>query len=335
MARYYRSDQDTHHAVSTEITGYAASTLAYLHERTGRPEYREAACRAGRFLTRVAWSPALGTFPFEMAANGDRPTPAYFFDIGIILRGLLALWRLTGDAEFLEAARRGGEALASDFARSGDIPPILALPGKEPMAYGDTWSRRPGCYQLKSAMAWRELSEACGEPSFRRHYEDALTGALATHESFLPGAGSPETVMDRLHAYCYFLEGLCPAAERPECAHALADGTRRAASLLGEIAPRFVRSDVYAQLLRIRLIADRLGAVPLDLDAASGEAAALPDFQASSDSSRVDGGFLFGRKEGADLPYINPASTAFAIQALEMWRQHQAGTLEPGFRQLI
>jgi hypothetical protein len=33
----------------------------------------------------------------------------------------------------------------------------------------------------------------------------------------------------------------------------------------------------------------------------------------------VDGGFYFGRAAGAFLPYINPVSTAFALQALALW----------------
>jgi hypothetical protein len=33
----------------------------------------------------------------------------------------------------------------------------------------------------------------------------------------------------------------------------------------------------------------------------------------------VDGGFYFGRSAGRWEPYINPVSTAFALQALALW----------------
>ncbi len=55
VARYYRSDLGQNARVSTEITGYAVSTLLFLHERTGDSAYLDAALRAARFLTRVAW----------------------------------------------------------------------------------------------------------------------------------------------------------------------------------------------------------------------------------------------------------------------------------------
>jgi hypothetical protein len=40
---------------------------------------------------------------------------------------------------------------------------------------------------------------------------------------------------------------------------------------------------------------------------------------------RLSGGFFFGGKAGALLPFSNPVSTAFCLQALELWRQHQEG----------
>jgi hypothetical protein len=85
------------------------------------------------------------------------------------------------------------------------------------------------------------------------------------------------------------------------------------ATHLREIAPVFERSDVYAQLLRLRMHAAAAGVAPLDKAAASEEAAALETFQAE------DGCFWFGRRAGDVLPYANPVSTAFALQALALW----------------
>jgi hypothetical protein len=100
---------------------------------------------------------------------------------------------------------------------------------------------------------------------------------------------------------------------------ALGDGIERVAGILRELAPEFERSDVYAQLLRIRIYADAAGAAPLDRPAADWEAERLLEFAAVSDDPRVDGGFRFGRSAGRWEPYINPVSTAFALQALALW----------------
>ena len=203
--------------------------------------------------------------------------------------------------------------MAYDFVADVAVHPILTLPDKQPLDYEPRWSRSPGCYQLKSALAWHDLAEATGEKALERPFDRMLEYSLATHDSFLPGNANPERVMDRLHAYSYFLEALCAVTDRPVAVDALTIGIPRLGQYLREIAPLFARSDVYAQLLRVRMIADRRGAVMLDQRAAEEEAAAIATF------IRDDGGFWFGRKGGEFLPFSNPVSTAFCLQAITMW----------------
>ena len=312
VARYHRTDTGRNLPVSTEITGYALSAFVYLHHAAPAGPWLAAAQRAAQFLTRCAWDPAARVMPFEIAPSVE----AYFFDCGIITRGLLAYSRATGDAEALAVAVATGEFMLRDFAApAGEFHPILTLPGKCPVERDPLrWSRAPGCYQLKSAMAWWDLFEITGEPRFHDAYMQVLEYALTTFRDFLPGHPDRLKVMDRLHAFCYFLEGLLPfAASDPHCAAALSEGIALAAHHLREIAPDFARSDVFAQLLRARLYADQAGVAALDRPAAEWEAAQLATFQ------RPDGGYWFGRKAGEWLPFSNPVSTAFAAQALESW----------------
>jgi hypothetical protein len=335
VARYYRSDIGRNAPVSTEITGYAVSALLFFHARTGRAEYLDAALQAARFLTRTAWDAKLQTFPFEHSLNGGRSRAlAYFFDCGIIVRGLLAAWRVFKEPEFRDTAIAAGRAMMMDFQASNAIHPILALPGKQPLTYESRWSASPGCYQLKSAMAWQELFEATGEMGFFRAYESAVAAALAGDYDFLPSETNREKVMDRLHAYAYFLEGLSPVLHRSDCAHAFREGIDRTVAYLREIAPLFARSDVYAQLLRARLIGEASGVTPLDHAAAAQEAGQAATFQVSSDDARVAGGFLFGKKCGESMPFVNPVSTAFCVQALAWWDDRKNNALEAR-RQLL
>ncbi len=156
----------------------------------------------------------------------------------------------------------------------------MAAEGTTPVPQG------AGCHQLKSAL---RVNGQCGmtcHPLVRI----GCVEALATHEQFLPGDGDPEKVMDRLHAYCYF-EALLAAVgrtseERAGCCH------RPAGVMLREISRDFERSDVCAQLLRVRLIAHHLSAVPLDERAACEEADRAASYQAESliRASTVDSG---------------------------------------------
>jgi hypothetical protein len=332
VARYYRFDTQDLRAISTEITGYAAATLAYLHRRTGDIRCLEAATRAGLFLTRAAWTDELGTIPFEWGRSTETGTaPAYFFDLGIIARGLTALWRHTQDAEFLVTARACARSMARDFRQASGYCSALHLPGKAQVPADSRWSSRPGCYQLKPAMIWADL----GDPDYAPLYDAALDGFLPAHSRFPEAEPEQERVMDRLHAYCYFLEGLLPRASRPECSGALKEGILRVETLLRRIAPSFERSDVRAQLFRLRLYAGALCILPLDPVAAEAEASLIRGFQLDSGDPRIDGAFCFGRKGGALMPFANPASTAFCVQALEMWEQHQRSEFRPDPLDLI
>jgi hypothetical protein len=312
VARYYRTDCERNHPVSTEITGYAVSTLLFLD----RPQE---AASAARFLTRQAWSG--GVMPFEI----EPATFTYFFDCGIIARGLLAAWRYSGEQEYLDIAAAIGRAMVADFCTpDGTFHPILSLPGKQPLPRDPMrWSQSPGCYQLKAALAWRELFAVSGDREFRDAYNAMLADAMRSYAVFLPGHADPLKIVDRLHAFLYFLEGVLPCEDERR-AGVVCDGIHRVACHLADLAPQFERSDVYAQLLRVRLFADWLGIVPLDRGAAEREASTLASFQAASDDPRIDGGFYFGRKAGTWLPYVNPVSTAFAAQALALWEKRSS-----------
>ena len=212
VARYYRSDTGRNAPVSTEITGYAASFLVYLHERAGEQAYQEAAVRAARYLAGV-WDAAASLFPFE-APRGGADRLAYFFDSGIIVRGLLAVWRATGDQEFLDLAAAAGHGMMANFLSTVFTHPIVSLTDRRAIAYQPRWSTSPGCYQLKSAMAWSDLFDVTGHADFWNAYEVSVARALADDAQFLPGPGDESQTMDRLHAYSYFLEGMLPCASR-------------------------------------------------------------------------------------------------------------------------
>jgi hypothetical protein len=320
FARFYRSEIQKNMPVSTEISGYAASALVFLYRTTREEKYLDAACRTVGFLTEQAWDDTLQIFPYEHPSpTAESQHLAYFFDCGIIVRGLLAVWRETHDERLLEVVVCAAHGMSA-FWSGCDYHPILTLPDKEPLPRDARWSTAPGCYQTKSALAWWEVAAITGDEKLKRDYLDLIQTGIRTCGGFLAGADERLKAMDRLHALLYFLEALSPLLDRADCveayAHVMEEATRHRRGLESE----FVRSDVYAQTLRARVRASH--AIPVDVAAAREEAAALETFQAEG------GGFYFGKRAGVLSPHVNPVSTAFAIQALEMWRAFEAGESE-------
>ena len=333
VARYHLSDVRRNQPVSTEITAYCASGLVVLNEQTGDNRYWSAALRKTEFL-KSAWDMHAHAMPFE--CDGEQKY-SYFFDNGIIARGFLAVWRKSGHPALLSSAVKVGDSMAQDFFDGGAFSPIISLPAKTRLPHeSGRWSRGPGCYQLKAALAWRELWEATKQERFNQHYLQLLEASLESQRSFLPGCEMKTNVMDRLHAYGYFLEGLLPDIQKPACREAMQLGIRLVSEYASGIAPQFLRSDVMAQLLRVRIYADCAGAVPLDPEVCRAEAELIREFQCFDPDPRLKGGFWFGRKDGDNiLPFMNPVSTVFCYQALEMWDRYENGERHFRWQNLI
>jgi hypothetical protein len=74
----------------------------------------------------------------------------------------------------------------------------------------------------------------------------------------------------------------------------------------------------------------------LDRQAAQDEVRRIQSFQALDDPRpQIRGGFYFGSRRREMLPYANPVSTAFCLQALEFWNRHDSGRWAFDLRQLI
>jgi hypothetical protein len=337
VSRYYVADDRRYQNTSTVNTGYYVSALLKANEG-GEKELLEHAVKSGRFLVEKAFDANLELFRVEVGADGEGSTrEARFFDCCIAARALLHLWQATSDPVFLDRAERCGIAMRTRMSRvDGSFFPLLDLKSGEPRAGTDSWSVEAEVYQLKSSLAFLELSDATGNREFDTSTQLMLNWCLKTHEGFVRGDDAPEDIMGRLHAYCYFLEGLLPvAAEVMKASHALQHGLLDVENLMREVAASYQRCDVVAQLLRLRLYADRIGAMELDFAEAEKEAQTLEQFQHQSTDPKIDGGFAFARRNGQLTPHVNPASTALAIQALAMWEQAEDGAFREPWQALI
>ncbi len=111
--------------------------------------------------------------------------------------------RSPGDGRF---SRRRGVSSHSRFA------------GEEALAASRPVVAKTGLPPLKAALAWLDVAAITGDSTLNDAYLEMLNAALTTHANYLPGAVGRHEIMDRLHPYCYFLEGLTPFLEREDCA---------------------------------------------------------------------------------------------------------------------
>lgn len=327
VARYFQSDKGQNAEISTEITGYAVSTYLLFFRSTGENHFLKAAEAAADYLI-SQWDFQISAMPFEPIVGGKGYS--YFFDAGIIARGLLALWRVTGKSRFLQTARECGDSMRNVFFDGHQYAPIVSMPELNPQVFDwSKWSQSPGCYQLKSALAWYELFEIDHDQRDLASYEHLLKLSLESHNAFLPGSQDSCLVMDRLHAYLYFLEGLLPVLgiDQPST-EVFVSGIRRVGHYLKEIRSQFVRADVLAQYLRIRLYSESYGVAPWGREENEDLIEQISGFQSRDRDPQLSGGFWFGRRGSNTQPFMNPWVTGFCCQALEMWSDSTGSSRE-------
>ena len=337
VARFYRADVQQYQDISTQSTAFFISTFLRLGEPSQNLAPDEA-LRAGGFLLDRAFHRSKELFAHEVYGGSNSPsTRTYFFDCSIVIRSLVDLWKATEEPDYLECVERCGFALQILMSRmDGSFFPVYDFSRDQPIDDGETWSTRPEVYQLKAGLALQDLTDATGLYEFVDMSETLRRWCLKRHESFVPNFGDSEERMSQLHAYCYFLEGLLQeASQDADCSRALQWGILRVENLVEEMGPQFPRSDIIAQLLRLRFYADTFAVMEIDHDTAESEVAALIEFQQQSSDPRVDGGFAFARRGTEIVPHMNPVSTVLAVQALTMWESAEQGTFRDEWNVLI
>ena len=337
VARFYRADIQEYRDVSTQSTAFFISTFLRLGDYSQDSAPYEA-LRAGGFLLDRAFHRSKELFAHEVCDEDNSPSAfAYFFDCTIIIRSLVDLWKATKEPAYIECAERCGFALQNLMSRmDGSFFAVYDFARDQPLDDGETWSTQPEVYQLKASLALQELTDATGLPEFVAMSDTLRRWCLKRHESFVPDFGDSEERMSQLHAYCYFLEGLLQEASQDmDCSRALQWGILRVENLMEEIGPEFQRSDVLAQLLRLRFYADTFGVLEIDRATVESEVAALIEFQQQSSDPRVDGGFAFARRGAELVHHINPLSTVLALQALTMWESAERGAFRDPWNVLV
>jgi len=118
---------------------------------------------------------------------------SFFFDSGIIVRGLLSIWRATRHALYLDTASEmclgNGETLWQ--TRTTTFIPVLCLPDKAPLDPGSPLVAKSGLLSTESRLGMHELYEITGAQEQEQLYRRMLAYSLRAHEQFLPGDPDP------------------------------------------------------------------------------------------------------------------------------------------------
>ncbi len=348
FASWYDTGTQSMPYVYSEITGYLVTSMCASHARTGDPRTLASATAAGDWLLRTA-HPDTGGFrclwPLTPSRFDYKIDQIYTFDTGVIVSGLVNLYRAGGDARHLAAARTAADWLLRVMQkRDGLFLPVYDIAAGTPPAESPAeWSLCAGAYHTKVALGLLNLFEVTGAAAYRDAAVAACDAALALQRpdgrfvTFPPDGGT------NCHPHAYAAEGLWVVGRLLERDDFLAASARATDWLLAMqsadgMIPRHwhdgqpvyhERVDVLGQTLRlaaIHLAEGRIADSPAlrrRLDLLAGHILAN---QMTSQDPRIDGGFAFGRlSDGTPMPHVNVWVTAFAAQALAAYDDLRTG----------
>lgn len=315
----------------SEITGYAITTMCFLYSITKDNAYINSAKRAAQWLMRDALSPdgavltrkylkdAVEHYSFE---SGN----IYSFDCAMAAFGMLKLYKITKEEDYLNCASRIIEFLNTKMlAVSGLYYPVFDARQSGVYEDPEKWSTQSGSFHSKIALCLCELASIKKD----NHYSETAARLIdSSIKNFYKGnrfITSMPAGTSHFHPYCYTLEGMLYYSYKlkdgkyekiiKDAFNWLTDFQQEDGGFPtqvysdGRIDIAHRRSDIHAQILRLSYFirADFDNDKLLDR---------LLEFQNTAGDFK--GSFIYGADQNGERRHSNSWCSMFAFQALSL-----------------
>ncbi len=206
-------DPPSYPFVYSEITGYAISCYSWIYSELGRQDALEAAKQAAEWVMRkmdseyllVAGYRRLDTF----TEKGDLSNQIYLFDNGMVMNGLINMYRLTGKENFLTSARNMADSLIKYFFKNSTINLALIDKLHRPeKGLKSKWSAAAGSHHSKISLGLLKLSKFEGNPIYKKFSNSVCNHAISLQNSDGSFATDSNSNIIHTHPHLYACEGL-------------------------------------------------------------------------------------------------------------------------------
>jgi hypothetical protein len=268
--------------IYNEITGYAITSFLYIYSELGEPEALEAAKDSGNWIVKNIRSSSssyllpegsIETHNFNQ--KGDLSNQIYAFDNGMIIIGLVNLYKVINDTSLLKYAEKMAKSLIERFFDGSKLIAVLdrlyrPITNSTNLNDGGDdikWSTISGAYHCKLSLALLDLSVLTNNDMYSKVSNSLCEFAQKLQKADGRFVTNPnlETVT-YLHPHLYACEGLIYAGVRQHNDSYFAaglKGIRWAAKQINSLTgglPRMIggkfieQSDCMAQLLRLLIL---------------------------------------------------------------------------------
>lgn len=209
--------------IYSEITGYAITSFLYIYSELGEPEALQAAKDSANWIVdNVHNSPSYllsaGSIETEnFNQKGDLSNQVYAFDNGMIMIGLLNLYKVTKEPDLLTYAENMAKSLIERFYDGSKLIAVLDSMYK-PVIHnnslgsggdGTKWSNISGAYHCKLSLALLDLSMLTKNELYSKASDSLCKFAQNLQKSDGRIITNPNSEnVTYLHPHLYACEGL-------------------------------------------------------------------------------------------------------------------------------
>jgi hypothetical protein len=268
--------------IYSEITGYAITSYVYIYSELLNNEALAAAKDCANWLiqntsnNKPSTTSLLPTGIIEVSdfnQKGDLSNQIYAFDNGMVVIGLLNLYKITKDQNLLKVAEKIVKLLADVYFDGSKVIAVLDRSGNTISSdsfrdnYGIKWSSVSGPYHSKLSLCLLELSSLTNNNYYAAMSDSLCKFALKFQRSDGRFVTNPDQEnITFLHPHLYACEGLVYAGIRCSNNDYLLAGIKGVIWAMNQInlstggLPRNTavgapeQSDCMAQLLRLLII---------------------------------------------------------------------------------
>jgi len=336
---WFNLDKKNYPFTYSEITGYGITTLLYLYKRTKNKKFLDRAAIAAEWITTAAMesSGAVKTRYYYDKTDAN-PTYSfdnkiiYAFDTGMVLNGMINLFKTTKSEKFLDAAIKIAEFLLTMQKSDGTFFSMHDANTGRSYNADDKWSATSGSYHAKISIGLLNVFEATNDNKFKSSAEKICKASIKSQKSDGRFASLNNTT--HLHPHSYSIEGLtyahnffthhkfinsAVAAIGWALSKQLSSGGL-STSFSGKIDTN-ERTDILAQVLRMATFMIRQDYLSDDYKENLLKLKnRLLQFQNNSEPHA--GGFFYGYEAGTKINHINSWCSMFGLQALVFYDKY-------------
>jgi hypothetical protein len=343
---WYDPQKKKYSFVYSEINGYFMTMMVFLYKRTGEKKYLDKGLEAAKWLISNAQEKNGGfrcLFLIDKNSNhAHKKDQIYSFDNGVIINGLVSLYKETKKSFLIKSAEKCGNWIINFCIDSNNlVKPVYEIEQNKFFESDKEWSTTSGSYHTKISIGLANLYSIIKKKKYLEASKLICNSSLKFQQRNGRFLSFPFKGGTNAHPHCYSAEGLWVIGtflKNKKYLKSSELATRWIVSKqnsIGKIPRLFLintsiyheRIDAIAQTIRLIFLSTfnkNQKQVKINNEKLNKLLKIMLKYQNSnSKNPKIKGSFSWGKKSnGAELKHPNSWVTFFAIQSLFFYKDY-------------